>query len=66
MVCLDTAFLVDLVMAQPEAEKKLLHYLENDERITTTPVNSAELYEGAYSTKGRRREAKRVGGLLDT
>ena len=45
MVCLDTTFLVDLVRARPEAEKKLLHFLENDERITTTPVNAAELYD---------------------
>ena len=65
MVCLDTAFLVDLVRARPEAEKKLQHYLENDERITTTPVNAAELYDGAYSTKSRKREAERVGGLLE-
>ncbi|HZY48108.1 MAG TPA: type II toxin-antitoxin system VapC family toxin [Candidatus Bathyarchaeia archaeon] len=65
MVCLDTTFLVDLVRAKPEAEKKLLYYIENDERITTTPVNAAELYDGAYSLKGRRQEADRVRGLLE-
>jgi tRNA(fMet)-specific endonuclease VapC len=65
MVCLDTTFLVDLVRANPEAEKKLLHFLENDERITTTPVNAAELYDGAYSTKSRKTETERVGGLLE-
>src|SRR5260370_12147992 len=65
MVCLDTTFLVDLVRARPEAEKKLVHFLENDERITTTPVNAAELYDGAFSTKGRRTEAERVRGLLE-
>src|SRR6266516_1473314 len=51
LVCLDTTFLVDLVRARPEAEKKLLHFLENDERITTTPLNAAELYDGAFSRK---------------
>ena len=65
MVCLDTTFLVDLVRAKPEAERKLLHYLEGDERITTTPVNAAELFDGAYSTRSRRTEAERVGGLLE-
>jgi tRNA(fMet)-specific endonuclease VapC len=65
LVCLDTTFLVDLVRARPEAEKKLLHFLENDERITTTPVNAAELYDGAFSTKSRRTEAERVRGLLE-
>jgi tRNA(fMet)-specific endonuclease VapC len=65
LVCLDTTFLVDLARARPEAEKKLLHFLENDERITTTPVNAAELYDGAFSTKTRRTEAERVRGLLE-
>ena len=65
MVCLDTTFLVDLVRAKPEAEKKLLHFLESDERITTTPVNAAELYDGAYSTKSRRTQVEKVGGLLE-
>ncbi len=51
MVCLDTTFLVDLVRAKPEAEWKLLHYLESDERITTTPVNAAELFDGAHSNE---------------
>ncbi len=59
MVCLDTTFLVDLVRAKPEAEKKLLCYLENDERITTTPVNAAELFEGTYSK--RPEELRRRG-----
>jgi len=65
MVCLDTTFLVDLMRAKPEAEKNLLHFLENDERITTTPVNAAELFDGAYSTKSRRTETERVEGLLE-
>ena len=56
---------MDLVRAKPEAEKKLLHFLESDERITTTPVNAAELFDGAYSTKSRRTETERVGGLLE-
>jgi predicted nucleic acid-binding protein len=65
MVCLDTTFLVDLVRARPEAEKKLSYYLDSDERITTTRVNAAEFYDGAYSTKGRRTEAERVRRLLE-
>ena len=56
---------MELVRAKPEAEGKLRHYLEKDERITTTPVNAAELFEGAYSTKTRRVEVERVRGLLE-
>src|SRR6266699_1667897 len=33
LVCLDTTFLVDLIRARPEAEKKLLHFLEKAERV---------------------------------
>jgi tRNA(fMet)-specific endonuclease VapC len=65
MVCLDTTFLVDLVRARPEAEEKLQRFLENDEPITTTPINAAELYDGAYATKSRRVETGRVRGLLE-
>src|SRR5207247_10411919 len=65
LVCLDTTFLVDLVRASPGAEKKLLHFLEDDERITTTPVNAAKLYDGALSTNSRRTESERARWLLE-
>src|SRR5438552_15266854 len=65
LVCIDTTFLVDLVRARPEAEKKLLDFLEDDERITTKPVIAATLHDGAFSTKTGRTDAERVRWLLE-
>jgi tRNA(fMet)-specific endonuclease VapC len=64
MVCFDTSFLVDLVRRRPEAEEKLRQYLENGDPLTTTPLNAAELFEGAFSPKSRKVEYERVDGLL--
>jgi len=64
MVCFDTSFLVDLVRRRPEAEEKLRQYLENGDPLTTTPLNAAELFEGAFSPKSRKAEYERVDGLL--
>jgi tRNA(fMet)-specific endonuclease VapC len=64
VVCFDTSFLVDLVRRRPQAEEKLRQYLENGDPLTTTPINAAELFEGALSTKTRRGDYERVDGLL--
>ncbi len=44
MVCLDTTFLVDLVRARPEAEKKLLHYgrLTNELKAKGSPIGDLD------------------------
>jgi tRNA(fMet)-specific endonuclease VapC len=65
MVCLDTTFLVDLVRRNPAAEKKLQYYRDRDERLTTTAISAAELYEGAYSTKAKRGDIAQVRSTLE-
>ena len=65
MVCLDTSFLVDLVRGSPAAEKKLQYYRDRNEPLTTTAISAAELYEGAYSTRGRKGDLDQVRTTLE-
>ena len=55
---------MDLVRRSPRAEEKLRHYLENDDSVTTTPINAAELLEGVFAPKSRKGDSERVEGLL--
>lgn len=64
MVCLDTSFIIDLFRKNPAAEEKLQLFLERDERITTTPITVAELYKGAYSSKRKRDEVRKITEVL--
>ena len=64
MVCLDTSFLVDLVRENPAAEKKLQYYRDRNEPLTTTAISAAELFEGAYSTRGKR-DLEQVRSILE-
>ncbi len=65
MVCLDTSFLIDYLRQNPAAEKRLRYYEEKYEPLTTTPINAAELYEGAYSAKAKKGEVAKVRGMLE-
>ena len=65
LVCLDTSFLIDLLRENPAAEKKFQYYTENYEPLTTTPVNAAELFKGAYSAKEEKREIEKTRGILE-
>ena len=65
LVCLDTSFIVDLLRRKPAAEKRLQSYLNHEERLTTTPITAAELFEGAYSLKEKRTEVVKVRELLE-
>lgn len=64
MVCLDTTFLIDLIDRSPVAEKKLEELRDRKERLTTTPINAAELFKGAYLSKDRDKELQRVNTIL--
>ena len=65
MVCLDTSFLIDFLRGNPAAEKLLLYYEERYEPLTTTPVNAAELFDGAFSPRGKKGEVAKVRGMLE-
>ena len=64
MVCVDTSFLVALLRRNPAAEEKLESYLQAEEPVTTTPVCACELFAGAYKSKKRDNEVKRVKEFL--
>ncbi len=50
MVCLDTTILADLIRKQPEANKKLKMLSEDSKGFSTTIINIAELFYGAYKS----------------
>jgi len=64
-VCFDTSFLVDLLRGIPSAQKKLEYFLERNERLTTTPLSAAELFEGAYSPRRKKGDLEEVKGILE-
>ncbi len=65
MVCLDTTFLIDFLRGDPAAEKKLQYYTDRYEPLTTTPINAAELFKGAYRSKNRTSELAKVKMILE-
>ncbi len=65
MVCLDTSFIIDFLRGSPAAEKRLRYYEERYEPLTTTPVNAAELFDGAFSPRGKKGEVAKVRGMLE-
>ena len=65
MVCLDTSFLIDLLRGSPAAEKKLKHYTDRYEPLTTTPISAAELFKGAYRAKDRKTEVAVARDVLE-
>lgn len=63
MVCCDTNFLIDLLRKNVSAYSKLEQLGETD--LTTTIINVAELYRGAYRTADINKELNHVKELLD-
>lgn len=66
MTCLDTDFIIDLLRRKPAAERKLEDLTSYGDRLTTTPLNASELYQGAYNSSMPVEEAKKVRHLLET
>ena len=64
MVCLETDFLIALIRKDEKAIAKLRKLVENGERLTTTPINAAELFKGAYKSKNVDKNLKIVRGIL--
>jgi tRNA(fMet)-specific endonuclease VapC len=48
----------------PVAEQKLQELWDRRESVTTTPINAAELFKGAYRVSDSEREVRRVKGIL--
>ncbi len=64
MVCLETDFLIGIIRKNPDAITKLKELVENGENLTTTPINAAELFKGAYSSGKIDENLKMVKGIL--
>jgi tRNA(fMet)-specific endonuclease VapC len=64
LVFIDTSFLIALVRRDPNAKAKLESFVEDGERITTTPICACELFAGAYKAKKKDLEIRRVKEFL--
>lgn len=64
MVCLDTSFLVALIRRDSKAEKKLEEYVTSEAKLSTTPITVCELFKGAYRSKRRDAEVRKIRGML--
>lgn len=56
--------MVDLLRGNTAAQKKLQYYIDNFEPLTTTAINAAELFKGAYMARDQQVEVGRVRGVL--
>jgi len=64
MVCLDTSFIIALIRRDPKAEKKLEDYIVSGAKLSTTPITACELFKGAYRSKRRDTEVRKIRGIL--
>lgn len=63
MVCLDTSFIADLFRRNEKAIKKLEELVKKNEKLTTTIINIAELYKGAYGHHRKEEKLDEVDEL---
>jgi predicted nucleic acid-binding protein len=54
-ICLDTAFLIDLLRDLPAAEEKARELKETKSDLTTTSINAFEAYIGAIRSASTKR-----------
>jgi len=64
MVCLDTTFLADLIRKKSDANKKLKSLAEEGHKLSTTIINSAELFYGAYKSTNIDKEKAKMKLVL--
>jgi tRNA(fMet)-specific endonuclease VapC len=60
MVCLDTTFLADLIRKNPDATRKLSELMQESKSLSTTIINVAELFYGAYKAKNLETEKAKL------
>ncbi len=54
-----------MLRGSPAAQKKLQYYTDKYEPLTTTPINAAELFKGAYRARDRRAEVAKARDVLE-
>lgn len=65
MACLETDFLIALIRKDKCALEKLKNLLDVGERITTTPLNAAELFKGAYLSEKVAENLIMIQGIFN-
>jgi tRNA(fMet)-specific endonuclease VapC len=65
MVCLETDFLIALIQKDKGAIEKLENLLAVDAWITTTPLNAAELFKGAYLSEKVAENLIMIRGIFN-
>ena len=63
-VCLDTDFLVALLRNHPEAVKRAEEYDSTGAEVSTTSMNSFEIYLGAFRSREAAKNIKQADDLL--
>jgi predicted nucleic acid-binding protein len=64
LTCLDTTFLADLLRRNSDAESKLSNFVKQNISLTTTIINSVELFYGAYKLGNFQEEKHRIKRFL--
>jgi len=60
---MDTTFIIDLFRGDKKALELMEKLSERKEHLSTTVINIAELYRGAYSHKDRERKLREIEEL---
>ncbi|MBO3754686.1 MAG: type II toxin-antitoxin system VapC family toxin [Candidatus Brockarchaeota archaeon] len=56
--------MIALIRRNPRAERKLEEYVSSGTRLSTTPITACELFKGAYRSKRRDVEVRKVREIL--
>jgi len=56
--------MVALIRRDPKAEKKLEDYVASEARLSITPITACELFKGAYRSKRRDIEVRKIRSML--
>ena len=65
MVCLDTSVLVAILRKQKDVIRRFEKEALQGTRISTTPINLCELYDGAYGSRNPIEELTKIDGLVN-
>ena len=65
MVCLDTSVLIAILRGEEDVMQRLEKEASQGTRISTTPINLCELYDGAYGSRDQTRELAKIDGLVN-
>lgn len=65
MICLDTSVLVAILRKEEDVIQRVEKEALQGTRLSTTPVNLCELYDGAYGSRNPTKELAKVDDLVN-